>query len=182
MSSGTAYGCTLGLNAYFSGGSPAGEYFVTNSHCTPNEGGNDHSVEYQPASNLATDIVADEYSDPLFLLNYNSDARCAAGRRCRYSDAALFKYRSGISVDQGYIARTQCRNCASVTPRITIDANKPRFVVTQAANYPYQGQWLNKMGATTGWTYGPVLNSCANEIVLDDNGNDTGSLSFANIV
>lgn len=160
-------GCTLGPNAYFSGS--ATKYFLANSHCSKSMGVNDHVVAHQPWSWSSGTIIADEYSDPPFLYSYNNDQRCPAAYKCRYSDAALFKYRS-VSVDQGYIARTQCRNCASVTPRITIDATRPRFRISQVGNYPYAGQWLNKMGRTTGWTYGSVFGACANFAVPDTTG------------
>lgn len=169
--------CTFALNTHFSS-APQTEYGVVNSHCVPPMGalGADSDVLYQPALFTAPNIIGKEYLDPPFI---SSLSGCPAGRLCRRSDAALFRYNTGVAYEQGAIARTQCRNCSDVTPRITIDPSKPKFNIVQTADYPYAGQWLNKMGSVTGWTYGVVTNSCVIQNVNDENG-DTGKTVLCN--
>jgi hypothetical protein len=167
--------CTAGLNTHFSADFST-RYEVINSHCVPPMGSipTDSAAMYQQALFSGPTLVGREYLDPPFT---NNIARCPAGRMCRRSDAALVRFNPSVSSDQGVIGRTQCRNCSDVQPRVTIDPSKPTFNVVQTADYPYAGQWLNKMGSMSGWTYGVVTQSCVaqNIIVSTPQGNvDTG--------
>jgi hypothetical protein len=158
--------CTLGFNAY------AGERrsFLTASHCTNTRGGVEYTAYYQP------DIggyIGFEYRDPAywpcgFLLEW----------RCRYSDAALAAYNNTVSSDLGQIARTTSRG--SPTPMefiwwgskagsITIDSSKPKFYIRGQKQNPLGGVMLEKVGRTTGWTWGFVYSTCADVNVKDTN-------------
>lgn len=172
---GNTYTCTAGLNTHFSGDLST-RYEVVNSHCAPPMGSvpTDSAVMYQQALFSGPTLAGKEYSDPPFTSNI---AGCPSGRLCRRSDAALVRFNPSVSSDQGVIGRTQCRNCADLQPRVTIDPSKPTFNIVQTADYPYAGQWLNKMGSMSGWTYGVVTQSCVSQnlIVGTPQGNvDTG--------
>lgn len=155
----SGYLCTLGFNNY-RGGTLG---FATNSHCTNVQGGVENTSYYQPSTSSSTYHIGYEYADPA----YWTGSPCPPGRRCRYSDSALAYYRSGVSVDVGRIARTTSYGSSSGS--ITIDAANPRFVVIGEAAYPTAGQVLDKIGRTTGWTYGQVTNTCVDTNVANSN-------------
>ena len=140
--------CTLGfITRNPRNGAPA---FVTNSHCTSTFWGNDGTWFSQ---HLNPNWVGSEVRDPggfgCFLFNL---------WRCRYSDAALVQV-SNAAVDWNRIARTTgwcvgygCWGSITVAP--------PPLNVTGVQNWPFNGQMVDKMGRTSGWTYGFVRRSC----------------------
>ena len=145
-----SYVCTLGFNATHS----AGLSFITNSHCTNTQGGVESTRYYQPSSSLSSQI-ATEVSDP----TYFTGGACPSGRRCRYSDSSRALYLGGISFERGRIARTTSRGTGSGS--ITISSTSPYFTIT-AEGTASVGTQVNKIGRTTGWTYGNVTSTCAN--------------------
>ncbi|HEX2204324.1 MAG TPA: hypothetical protein VHG91_13530 [Longimicrobium sp.] len=147
------YVCTIGFNATHSGGAS----FVTNSHCTNNQGGTEGTLYYQPASNLAPVPIATEAADPVYVKNI---AGCPRGKRCRYSDSSRALYAAGVVNTVGMIARTTSRGTASGP--LTIDAANPFLTITGEDASQVVGQQVNKIGRTTGWTYGNVTNTCVN--------------------
>lgn len=141
------YVCTLGYSVNW------GSY-LTNSHCTNTQGGVEYTSHYQPSNPY---YIGYEYADPY----YWTGGSCPAGRRCRYSDSSLGAYDSGTWWHQGWVARTTYWGTTSPGSLIIDDYN-PRLQVTAEQAYPTQGQYLDKIGRTTGWTYGPVTNTCVN--------------------
>lgn len=141
------YLCTLGFNNYRN--STLG--FATNSHCTEVQGGVEGTDYGQPS--LAYPIGV-EYADP----QYWTGGGCPSGRRCRWSDSALAYYDASVSVDFGKIARTTYWGRSSGS--ITIDDNNPRMTIIDEEPWPLQGEMLDKIGRTTGWTYGWVQQTC----------------------
>lgn len=139
------YLCTLGFNVDY-GSTPS---FITNSHCTNNQGVNDGTDYYQPLSS-SSGVVADEVDDPA----YSSLSGCSSGKRCRYSDAARAAYRAGVGSTRGEIARTSGANNGS----LTVDGS---FYVTEESNSTTFSGTINKVGRTTGWTQGNVVATCA---------------------
>lgn len=166
--SGYQFLCTIGPNAHFSGDTTTG-YAVVNSHCTNIQGQVDGTTYYQPLQSVPFSFIGTEMEDP----SYWTGGQCPAGQRCRTSDAALFKYVTANPpiFQVGYIARTTFwdRNLGS----IVMDTVHPRTKVTQTGNWPYTGQWLHKVGRTTGWTYGPVTSTCVDTPEYE-NGQPTG--------
>ena len=140
--------CTLG----FITRNPANgaNAFVTNSHCTGRYWALDGIWFAQP---LTTSWVGYEVRDPggfgcgLFWL-----------WRCRYSDAALVQV-SGATVAHGQIARTSywAYGYGSMGSLTVVN---PALNITSVQNYPYMGQLVDKIGRTSGWTYGPVRRTC----------------------
>ena len=145
-----SYVCTLGFNVSHS----AGSSFVTNSHCTNVQGGTEGTRYYQPSTALSAQ-VATEAADPA----YTTGGSCPVGRRCRRSDSSRAAYLSGVSFERGRIARTGSRG--SLTGSLTISTTSPYFTIT-AEGSAVVGTQVNKIGRTSGWTYGNVTATCAN--------------------
>lgn len=150
------YLCTLGFNAL----SGSEESFITNSHCTNVQGGTEGTQYYQPLSSLDPTVVGLEVDDP----DYFRDGVCPRGARCRYSDAARIRQQSSRSFSRGVIAKTTGVNNGS----LVINGS---FTITGEAGSgcPVEGSTINKVGRTTGWTAGPIVNSCVNVGVSGSN-------------
>jgi hypothetical protein len=147
----TQFICTLGFNALKNGvGS-----FITNSHCTKKQGGNQGTLYYQSVSTTANSFIGTEAADP----NYFQGGVCPAGRKCRYSDAARATYSSGVSFNLARIARTTSRGALSGP--LTISTANPFLTITAERANPVAGAQANKIGRTTGWTFGQISATCA---------------------
>lgn len=140
--------CTLGYPVVTSGGTPG---WLVNSHCTANMGVVDYTRGHQPVASAYYDIGA-EIIDPAFW-------PCHINLQCRYSDAAVGMWVSGASYQLGRVARTTARGTTS-PGSLTIDALNPTFQVTGEQLSSIQGQTVEKVGRTTGWTGGVVNHSC----------------------
>jgi len=144
--------CTLGFNVSrnFTPG------FVTNSHCTNVQGGVEGTEYFQPIVG-GTNYIGVEVIDPPYSPagTEMGGYTCPAGRRCRFSDAAFVQNTQDQS--QGYVARPTSRGRYSGS--ITIGSNGP-FVFTSQSGVVFSGSQVDKVGRTTGWTYGPVTSSC----------------------
>jgi hypothetical protein len=148
--------CSLGFNASRSGI----RGFVTASHCTSTQGGVEGTPYWQPLESVRPIQVATETVDP----TYPTGGSCPAGRNCRRSDAAFAKYINGTQNTLGRIARTTRINPNDRTIvgswTITSDASSSSFTI---------GLRVNKVGRTTGWSQGPVTNTCVNVNVSGTN-------------
>ena len=149
------YVCTLGFNVDH----PGGRSFITNSHCTNNQGSTGTTAYYQPLSSVDSSPIAIEADDP----EYTRLPGCTVGKVCRYSDAARALYESGTASNQGHIAKTDGLNNGS----LTVDGH---FTVDDQddAHTSFSGT-LHKVGRTTGWSSGNVTNTCATVNVSGSN-------------
>ena len=145
--------CTLGFNAR----RDTQRSFITNSHCTNQQGGNESTPYWQPSQTTAPTRIATEVQDP----GYTQGNGCPSGRRCRRSDAARARYASGTESTLGKIAKTTGPNNGSLTI-------SGRFTITAEGN-PVVGQTANKVGRTSGWSRGRVTNTCVNVNVSGTN-------------
>jgi len=149
---GLCNGCTLGFNV---ARILSGNYgFVTNSHCTIQQGGVESTIYTQGWERIGV-----ETADPTYRTREGKFlTSCPAGRRCRFSDSAFVRFddQSLGTASRGYIART------TGIGSIEISASNPRFRITSEASTPLSGTTLNKIGATSGWSQGPVVMTCAN--------------------
>jgi hypothetical protein len=145
--------CTLGFNANRSGE----RSFITNSHCTSEQGGVENTPYWQPTQTALSDRIGNEVADP----TYSQLSGCPPGRRCRRSDAARVAYRAGTTSTLGSIARTTGANNGS----FTISGS---FSIT-AEGSPVVGQTAHKVGRTTGWTRGQITNTCVHTNLLGTN-------------
>lgn len=143
--------CTLGFNVKVGGGLS----FITNSHCTENQGGVDDTPYWQPLSSTDPVQIATEVDDP----TYTRLSGCPSGYTCRQADASRAQYRSVIPAGDiafGKIARTQRPGRS-----LAIVGN---FSIT-ATGSAVGGQTVNKVGRTTGWSQGRVTNTCVTTTV-----------------
>jgi hypothetical protein len=149
--------CTLGFNALRSGVAS----YITASHCTDIQGGTEGTKHYQQDRFHANTLIGTEAADPKFF----TGGACPADRRCRYSDASRGRYASGVSQTLGRIARTTSRG--SLSGPLTISGANPAFTVNGERANSLVGQTLNKIGRTTGWTFGKVVGTCVTTNVSD---------------
>lgn len=151
------YGCTLGFNAdhYLYGAS-----VMTAAHCTRSIAVVNGDTISQSAYNSQNYVAVEVMDPPAFT---GSTLGCPSGKRCRRSDAALFSLLSGVTRDNGMIARPLPGTTA-------IDPNNPRFVIGASLGcwmWPYSPCWtpkvgdvVTKVGWVTGLTTGTVTRSC----------------------
>lgn len=141
--------CTLGFNVFREGVFG----FVTNSHCTARQGGEEGTRFYQNYLAAGGSFVGVEVADP----DYFTGGDCPAGRRCRFSDSSFIRYDAADLGDYGKLARTVSRGTASGS--LELPAKNPRFNINGRAT-AVRGKPLNKIGRTTGWTVGNVVATC----------------------
>jgi hypothetical protein len=142
--------CTLGFSVDHAGG----RSFITNSHCTDQQGSTGSTAYFQPSSTTSPSAIAIEAHDPAYSKNLPG---CSRGKNCRYSDAARALYAEGVA-SNGEIAKTDGVNSGSLT---TVDGS---FNITGQDNTTTSfaiGMTVQKVGRTTGWTSGEVTNTCA---------------------
>lgn len=150
--------CTLGFNVARVPSSDLQDacFFVTNDHCTDVQGQVTGTTYRQPA--FGTQIAVEVLDPPFF-----SGGPCPAGRVCRYSDAALARYDGPVGCDFGTIART------TGLGSITIDPAVPRWDIVRKLQSVSVGHVVAKVGRTTGWTEGPVVQTCVDTNVANSN-------------
>jgi hypothetical protein len=165
------FACTLGFNVIRDApGRGRGQgrnepFFMTNSHCTVARG-TVTPTEYwhawsPPLAHLGTvgSIVGVEALDPPFFTD-----PCFAGWVCRWSDAALVRYTEGTPAKLGAIYRTKSFTTGNVAATLELveEGAPPFFFIQSESPSPMVGEVLDKVGRTTGWTRGPVTQTCLN--------------------
>ena len=148
------YLCTLGFNVDHTGG----RSFITNSHCTAQQGAIDGVAYYQPTSTADPNPIAHEVDDPA----YTKGGPCSRGKVCRYSDAARALYQTGIA-SNGEIARTTGVNNGDLSVAGVFDITSQ-----DDASTSFSGT-VHKVGRTTGWSSGTVTNTCVTVNVSGSN-------------
>jgi hypothetical protein len=151
------YVCTLGFNVDHA----AGRSFITNSHCTAQQGTTGNTAYYQPSSSVDSSPIAYEADDP----SYFKGGLCSRGKNCRYSDASRALYETGATSERGSIAKTSGPNNGSLAVTGTFEISAQDNSNTAFAT----GTTVNKVGRTTGWSNGNVTNSCATVNVSGSN-------------
>jgi hypothetical protein len=149
------YLCTLGFNAF----SGTLRSYLVNSHCTDRRGFVNGTRHYQPLV-APYNYIGYEIRDPALW-------PCLGNRLCRWSDAALGLYAYDVPSDLAQIARTTFWN--RLNGSITIDGLRPSFRVRAEKPFPLGGEMLEKVGRTTGWTWGLVTDTCVDTNVLNTN-------------
>jgi hypothetical protein len=139
------YLCTLGFSVDHAGG----RSFITNSHCTDQQGTTGTTAYYQPASNVDSSPIAIEADDPAYL----KGGECSRGKQCRYSDASRALYASGVA-SNGAIAKTTSINSGDLNVSGSFNISGQNNSSTT-----FSGT-INKVGRTTGWSSGDVTNTC----------------------
>lgn len=158
--------CTLGYNAnHF----VLGRGFITASHCTKVQGGTEGTKFHQSYKSFYNiNLVGTEAHDP----QYYSWADCPIGRACRHSDSAFVQYGPLTAGRLGKLAMplSSCQNPeTSCSPEIIQQENLLYQVVNDGFTSALAvGQVLDKIGRSSGQTYGPVTHTC-----IDSNVNGT---------
>ncbi|HEX9704993.1 MAG TPA: hypothetical protein VGA20_07070 [Gemmatimonadales bacterium] len=154
--------CTLGFNAERFG-IPS---FITNSHCSNVEGGEETPTDYYQnlRSGGAANFIATEVDDPHWTSELNLD--CPPPFQCRYSDASRAQYAPGMDVTMGRIARID-EVTTSLDDQVHTIAGF--FTIKAERADPVQGETANKVGRTTGWTLGPTTGTCVDVLALGTN-------------
>lgn len=159
--------CTQSFNARIADGTAG---FLTASHCTRTAYGPDATpaVFHQPSILTGSSFwqVGTEHRDPSFF----TGGICPAFERCRWSDAAFVRFSgiAGASVN-GFntIHRTAWFAWAPGAPG-SVDVTGTFTIVGDTASA--ETDVLYKVGRTTGWTQGVVLEKCRDQQVLDPAG------------
>lgn len=151
--------CTLGFNILRDEPGRSVNYFVTNSHCSDTRGEVTPTPYWQHSRFAEETFIGWEFMDPAY---FTGDP-CPAGRRCRYSDAAIVRYERGdeASVKFGEIYRTKELGSLEIE-----DEGRKFFRIVGEQPTPIAGQELHKVGRTSGWTMGPVTATCVRSNVL----------------
>jgi hypothetical protein len=169
---GARWDCTLtGANITQLGQNLTG--FVTAGHCVQPFFQVNNDLVYQPLETQA--LLATEHTDPEAFL-------CDGGQTCRYSDSAWLNandHSPGFggqgAIAQPLIARTTtCDNVTTmcdcdqnpIGPACTLSTTHPRFHIYGSVA-PIQNMELDKVGRTSGWTYGTVKTPCIDESDLE---------------
>jgi hypothetical protein len=154
--------CTLGFNAERFG-VPS---FITNSHCSNVEGGEETPTDYYQnlRSGGAANFIATEVDDPHWTSQLNLD--CPPPFQCRYSDASRAQYAPGMEITMGRIARID-EVTTSLDDQVHTIAGF--FTIKAERADPVQGETANKVGRTTGWTLGPTTGTCVDVLALGTN-------------
>lgn len=140
--------CTLGVPGL--GAAPS---YITNSHCTQAYWWNTGTAFYQPLVAAAW-FIGNEAIDP-------PGWACGGGWICRWSDAALIPVAAGVPW-ANQIARTTGFGVHWAPGSITTGGLAAWNVVNPPQWWPLLGQWVDKVGRTTGWNRGVVTNTCVN--------------------
>jgi hypothetical protein len=145
--------CSVGFNAT----SGTQKSFITASHCTTKQGGVESTPYWQPLQSVNGTQIATEVADPLYVKGL---AGCPKGKSCRYSDASRAAYINGADQALGLIAATSGANNGSltITGSFSITSND----CTTTGGCLAVGATVSKIGRTTGWTSGPITNTCVN--------------------
>lgn len=159
--------CTLGFVVLRDEPGQSQPYFITNSHCTGDRGIVTGTEYYNPAPPpFASDfnLLGFEVLDP-------PSFQCSATQICRFSDAALVKMYRNNPVRFGSIWRTTEVSEDPFTPgSIEIaDDGKKFFSIVDEVPFPLLGEFVDKIGRTSGWTRGEVALTCVNVGVSGSN-------------
>jgi len=163
--------CSLGFTA-FPSRRPATKDFVTASYCSAKEyrpettrhgwqQPNDSSLESRTAP---IGWVGEEMADP-------EPRRCGFLwlKKCRHADALLVQVDTdSADIAFGKIARTNSRveSCPMGSCDTSINQDNPLIRIA-ATSITLDNQVVDKIGRTTGWTYGSVRETCT-DIELPD--------------
>lgn len=144
-------GCTIGFTAQAGGGVKG---FVSAAHCSPTiwETNGTGGVMGQPG--YGSGVIGYELYDP-------NPGICPWLWPCgtyRYSDANFYVV-TGRDVKVGYLAKPNTRSALLPSFDTTI-VNGTYIEVADQTSSIVQGSTMDKIGATSGWSYGEVLRTC----------------------
>lgn len=145
--------CTMGFIATLNGE----DVFITNSHCTDQIFDFDLNTTFFQGLITSSDIIGSEYSDPN---TWSCGQLWPPLHNCRRSDAAAIKIAPGVSFERGKIVRTEFRGDGVDGSTNIINAPDPTWSIAITDENPSTGTFIQKIGRTTGWTSGNIINTC----------------------
>jgi hypothetical protein len=158
--------CTLGFNAEIDGVSS----YITNSHCSQVEGGEETPTEYyQPLMDPDRDrmvnpenLIAIEADDPHWSVSLDCPI---PGFQCRWSDASRAAYTAAAAADArlGRIAKTVRQSTSLTDIVLDIDGH---FTIKGEQARGVVGEVAHKVGRTTGWTSGTTVETCVDVLAI----------------
>jgi hypothetical protein len=136
--------------------------FVTNSHCTITQGGEEGSIFSQSGptdfKGGTSPVIGTEVLDP----TYRSFSGCPSGKICRFSDSAF------VVLDLASGVTAQFTIAKPAVPGTVSWDGVSRFRVAREGNV-FAGMQVSKVGRSTGLTSGVVTRTCANLPFEDTN-------------
>lgn len=115
----------------------------------------DNGAIYQHVTTGGGQWVGNEIHDPNHFTCYPYT------HGCRYSDATMTFVTGSTSWNMGYIARTTNRVLGWGTDgSVVISTSNPRMEIVASVDYTMSGQVVEKIGRSSGWTYGEVDQTC----------------------
>lgn len=112
-----------------------------------------------------------EVADPPTFMS-TSDPRCPVGRRCRYSDVALFRYNDPVTANHGKVAMIPLEDTSTTTMNEFLGASGVTTVYDDAD--PLMGYPVRKVGSVSGHSMGTVTQTCADFNQFQIRFGDTG--------
>jgi hypothetical protein len=160
----SSFSCTLGFNA--KRGNRNG--FVTNSHCSGRQGGNQSTKFYQHLISFPETLIGTEIADP----RYYTHSNCPGQHRCRLSDSAFAAYEPGVDFNLGRIYKTTDRrtdNTDGSRVIAEIDGVLQTLKIIGKTSDPIVGQRFDKIGRSSGWSSGRATKTCVDVNVENSN-------------
>lgn len=147
--------CTAGFIAVLNGV----RVMITASHCSRAHWDLDNTSYFQ-ARQGAGRYFGYEYRDP-----NGKSCGLMSPNVCRNADVSAIAIESDVLSSLGYIVRPLGPPPDSISPYIIkvssllVDPQNQRFQIV-AVREPAYGERVDKVGATTGWTRGPITGTC----------------------
>ena len=151
--------CTLGFNAIRGGV----DSYITNSHCTDVQGGTNGTKHYQQDRFHANTQIGTEVADPTYFTGGPARRTGAAATATAPADAT---WRGSLTP---WAESSALRRAAASTGPLTISSANPSFTINSERANSLVGQTVNKIGRTTGWTFGKVTATCVTTNVSGSN-------------
>ena len=156
--------CTLGLPVY--SWAMHNEGILTASHCTQGPQGQNWGTDFFQGPSSA-DFIASESID-LESFDNTNHPECPTRRFCRFSDVVYAHYGVANAGIRGRISRpTNMCNSASFPCFLTLDRPTDDIRIAYATAGMFAGQEVDKIGMRSGWTRGPITNTCVDVNVVE---------------
>lgn len=153
---------TMGWNARWNGK----RVYVSNAHNSGVKFGLDGMVHRQShVGNFGQyENVASEIYDPTpQQVGWICATQGSQNHYCRWSDSAIWEWYETVPDSLGLIAKTDGVGYLTAGST-TIDSVNPHWAIkaklTSSEPFLYVGEWIEKVGNTSGWTKGKVTKTC----------------------
>ncbi len=130
---------------------------VTAGHCAGNLGGVNNAAQHQ--GDTGDPIFSRENIDPSAF----TSGACPSGEVCRWSDASFHRLESGAPMG-GFATIARTKYSASLNGSIDLNPWGDAFKIRASETDLRVGDWVNKVGRSTGWTFGRIAQTCVDFI------------------